>query len=273
MARKLTEVEVVTLIFSLVAMLSTLARLFLRRQRLWVDDFWALFSLLALIVQTAAVFTHTHSQMSGVIRYYLISTGFYAIIWSARLSLLFSIIRIDPYQKRRRWLYFVALIYAIVCILLIWQLLWICQKEPKWKTQPIPQCHLTVPIGVFQVITDVIVDGSLLITPMMLFRALVDRRLRRRLMGIFSTCIITTVVSLVHATYLLTSRGLPVVITGITENCVSLVVCNIPVIAVAVIRRREESLRQRQMTGFFSTIVFHPRDQMITFDEAAPLRR
>jgi len=248
-------------------------RMILRRRRLWFDDAWAFFSALALLVQIGAVYTVTDKERPGIARYYLIATGFYTIIWSARLSLLFSIIRIDPSPQRRRFLYLMALLYIVMYIFLVCQLLWICQREGPWKLLATPQCHLTVPVGVAQLTTDVVADGSLLIMPIMLFRMLEDRRLRRRLMGIFSTCIVTTIVSLVHGVYLLTSTGLPVLIAGITEDCVSLVVCNITVIATAMLRRGQDSpTRQRQQHTFvLSTFVFESSDQETTINDQGTL--
>ncbi|KAK2465117.1 hypothetical protein APHAL10511_002925 [Amanita phalloides] len=260
MARGLDGIEVVMLASSTPAFISTITRLVLRRRRLWADDGWAFFSMLALIVQFVAVFMHPRTSREGVARYYLLATAFSAIIWSARLSLLFSLIRVDPYVKRRSYLYGIAVIYIIFCILLIGQLLWTCQAELHWKTTAVPQCHLGLPVALFQLITDVLADGSLLVVPMFQFRIIIDRSLRHRLMAIFSTCIITTVVSLVHTFYLLTSRGIKVEILGIVENCVSLIVCNIPVIATALLRLQEETSRQMP-TALLSTIMFHSEDE------------
>ncbi|KIL59947.1 hypothetical protein M378DRAFT_962597 [Amanita muscaria Koide BX008] len=217
MPRTLRTIEVVMLVFSIPAVLSAGTRIMLRRHRIWADDVWALVSLLALIVQIAAVFIYTEDQNTGVVRYYTIAVAFYAIIWTARLSLLFSVIRIDPNRKRRKWLYGIGTLYVVACLLLITQLLWICEHESQWKTMQTPQCHLTLPIGVAQLTTDILADGTLLLAPMLIFRTLGDRRLSRRLMAIFSTCVITTIVSLVHAAFLLSSAGLSVVIAGAVE--------------------------------------------------------
>jgi hypothetical protein len=262
MTRKLREVEVFTLIFSIPAFLSVVARIALRRRRLWFDDASALFSALALLVQLCAVFIVTYHEGPGIARYYLIATGFYTVVWSARLSMLFSIIRIDPNLRRRRWLYFIASLYIVVYILLGFQLLWVCQQEGPWKKLATPQCHLTVSVAVAQLTTDIFADGSLVIIPMIVFRALDDRRLRRRLMVIFSTCVITTIVSLVHAIYLLTTSGLPVLVAGITEDCISLVVCSIPVIATAVLQQGQEALaRRRKSVNILFTAALQPGNQ------------
>jgi hypothetical protein len=273
MAPKLSEIEIFMIVFSIPAILLTATRIVLRRRRLWFDDAWALLSALALIVQIGAVFMTPHPERMGVARYYMIAVTFYTIMWSARLSLLFSIIRINPSVKERRRLYFVALAYVIMYFLLVFQILWMCKHEGPWKLLATPQCHLALFVVLSQLCTDIFADGSLLIFPMMLLRTLEDRRLRRRLMAIFSTCLITTVVSIIHVTYLLTKTGVPVLVAAITEDSVSLIVCNIPVIATAILRRRQESLAQRrQNTYAVSAAAFRPRDQETDFGNTTTLQ-
>ncbi|KAF8690338.1 hypothetical protein AX14_003003 [Amanita brunnescens Koide BX004] len=271
MAHKLRNIEIVMLVGSTVAILSTATRIILRRRRLWVDDAWAFFSSLALLVQLVAVFLcPPQGSPVGFVRYYLLATAFTVIIWSARLSLLFSLIRVDPHPQRRRFLHYVAVVYVILCILLVFQLVWICQAQPHWKTRPVPQCHLGWQIALFQLITDVVADSSLLITPLLQFRIITDKPLRTRLGVIFSTCIITTVASLVHAVFILTSSGVQVEIAGIMENCVSLVVCNIPVIASALLRLQLSNSRPL-LTTLLSTIMFHSNDELQEPQDNPPL--
>ncbi|KAF8345490.1 hypothetical protein F5887DRAFT_181422 [Amanita rubescens] len=260
MAPKLSNIEIVMLVGSTAAISSTVTRIILRRKRLWLDDAWAVFSSLSLIVQFVAVYMTPRNPYEGVVRYYLLATAFSAIIWSARLSLLFSLIRVDPHTKRRRALHYLAGVYIVLCILLIFQLLWLCQAQPGWKKTAVPQCHLGPPVAVFQLTADVIADSSLLIVPLLLFSVINDRCLRNRLMAIFSTCIITTVASLVHAVFVFTARGVKVEMAGIVENCVSLIVCNIPVIASALLRLQMTSSRQL-VTTLLTTIMFHSDDE------------
>jgi len=49
--------------------------------------------------------------------------------------------------------------------------------------------------------------------------------------------VVTTVVSLVHAAYIITTGGIPVVISALVEDCMSLTVANLPVVATASLRR------------------------------------
>ena len=48
--------------------------------------------------------------------------------------------------------------------------------------------------------------------------------------------VVTTVVSLVHAAYIITRGGIPVIISALVEDCMSLTVANLPVVATASMR-------------------------------------
>ncbi|KAF8997829.1 hypothetical protein BDQ17DRAFT_1190356, partial [Cyathus striatus] len=221
---------VTSAVFSAAAMVSTLYRLYVRRNRLWVDDGLAIFSMLALIVQVIAVFLPVTERQIGVTRYYIIAASFYTIVWSSRLSMLFTIIRIDPYPVRRMIMLAIAFIFFIVFLILLSQLIWLCENHPKWKNMKIPMCTLEKQIGIGQLVADTTIDLILLIAPLQLFLILRDKWLRNRLIVVFSTCAITTIVSLVHIVYIFLSAGPKVLISGMVEDCVSLFVCNIPII-------------------------------------------
>lgn len=50
------------------------------------------------------------------------------------------------------------------------------------------------------------------------------------------SAVVTTIVSLVHASYIITTGGIPVIISALVEDCMSLTVANLPVVATASIR-------------------------------------
>ncbi|KIJ55668.1 hypothetical protein M422DRAFT_139424, partial [Sphaerobolus stellatus SS14] len=225
---------------SFVAAMSTIHRLWIRRDRLWADDGWAVFSMLALFLQVAAVFMHlseTISKLNRVAAYYLMAVAFYIIIWSARLSILFSIMRLDQVQSsRRRLLTWVAFLFMGVCVLLICQLFWVCELLSGWKDISSPQCALNKQVAISQLVSDLIADLILILTPLKILSELRNKQLRLRLMSIFSTCIVTTMVSLIHAIYILNSGGIKVVIAALVEDCMSLSVCNVPVVFTAIFK-------------------------------------
>src|ERR1700722_6622255 len=70
---------------------------------------------------------------------------------------------------------------------------------------------------IFPCLADVIADSILIFAPLKLLKGLSDPILRRRLIVIFSTCIVTTIVSLVHAAYIITDGGVKVLIAALVE--------------------------------------------------------
>lgn len=237
----LVQLKITCATCSIFALGTTMYRLYKRRGRLWADDAWALFAFVALIIQIASVFLHVPvpnnlSKTARVAAYYLMATTFYAIIWASRLSILFSIVRIDPSEHRRRHLFWVAVAFVATTFFLLAQLLWVCEPEPSWKEEPNPQCHLPLQVAICQLVTDVIADTILLFAPVPLFRHLANKPLRRKLTLIFSTCVVTTIVSLVHAAFILSNGGIKVVISALVEDCLSLIVANMPVVVTALVQ-------------------------------------
>ncbi|KAK7435207.1 hypothetical protein VKT23_019776 [Stygiomarasmius scandens] len=246
----LVELKITSAVCSSVAVVMTLYRLWIRRGRLWADDACAAFALATLCIQIVSVFLHlplpnSLPQTSRIAAYYLMAYTFYAVIWSSRLSILFSIMRIHPSPSGRRRLLYVAGAFLAATLFLMAQLLWECEPlatktTPSWKEEANPQCPLPRTVAICQLVTDVIADAILLFSPLNLLRGLADPSLRRKLGIIFSTCVITTIVSLVHAAYIINRAGIKVLISAIVEDCISLIVANIPVVVAASISLSNE---------------------------------
>ncbi|EIN03555.1 hypothetical protein PUNSTDRAFT_128715 [Punctularia strigosozonata HHB-11173 SS5] len=226
-----------------IAICTTCTRLWMRRGRYWWDDGFALFSMVFQLLQIGAVFLHVpdpsvFSRTTNVAAYYIMAATFYCIIWMARLSILFSIIRIDSNQRRTHILRWTAGLFGLVLVVMICQLFWVCEPlGGTWKNERSPQCPLDQQVAICQLVTDILSDTLLLVVPLRLLSAMsADDSTRRRLMFIFSTSIVTTVVSLVHAALIFEDAGIKVVIAAMVENGVSLMVCNVPVLATAFIR-------------------------------------
>lgn len=109
------------------------------------------------------------SQPNRIASYYLTAITFYIVIWrvrvlnfrifysnlgnrTARISILYSIIRIHPNLNRRRQLCGISAVYLMVCIILLAQLFWVCESELVWKTTANPQCPLSKQVAVSQLV-------------------------------------------------------------------------------------------------------------------------
>ncbi|KAF7362716.1 hypothetical protein MVEN_00620900 [Mycena venus] len=240
-------------------------RLYKRQDRLWSDDAWALFASVNLIIQVVAVFMdlplpNNLSKTTRIALSYLMGTTYYSIVWASRLSILFSIVRIDPSVERRRRLFWIAAAFVATALLLLGQLLWVCETDPSWKNKRNPQCELPLQVAICQLVTGVISDLILLFAPLPLFRNLLNKPLGHKLTLIFSTCVATTIASLFHAAFILRDYNVKISISAIVEGCLSLIVANIPVIVTTTIDIVGDQEDQVQ-TAQFSTIFWSSEAQ------------
>ncbi|KAG6872050.1 hypothetical protein C0995_013569 [Termitomyces sp. Mi166 len=244
MAITVYDMKVVGLVGPIVAGIFTIVRLFdrLRRKQFGIDDALAAFALLIFIVFEVALFIHLHlgnpstthlSQTTRVAMYYIMAQGFYAIIWPARISILFSVVRFTPRSaKLKKILYCLAVSFLILWCILFAQIFWVCEPMPEWKDTVAPQCPIGTDVAIAQLIGDIYADSVLIAAPLrLLWNLEVSRAQRNRLLVVFTSSIGTTAASLVHAYYILRLGGYPVLFTAVIEQCVSLLVCNLAVIA------------------------------------------
>jgi len=238
---QLVQLKITSAICSFFALGSTLYRLYKRRARLWVDDLWALLASVALIIQVVAISLdipppNNLPKTSRVAVYYMGAAAFSVIIWASRLSILFSIFRLDPCIERRKRLFWAAAAFFAALLFVLAQRFWVCEsKDSAWKNAPNPRCHFSIEVAICQLIPDIIADSYLLVAPLLLFRDLMDKALRRKLTLIFSTCVMTTIVSLVHAIFIILNGHIKILIFAIVEDCLSLIVANIPVVVTSMV--------------------------------------
>ncbi|KAJ8075307.1 hypothetical protein AAF712_016346 [Marasmius tenuissimus] len=241
--------------------LTTAYRLWIRRSRYWADDLFVLFAISCSPLAGASTFVHiictTNSPGAKrdimIVAYYMMAATYYGVLWFSRLSMLFSIIRIHPeYGVGFRWklsirrpLYLVSGVFSIIMVVLLCQLVWVCEPEnakTRWKEMERPQCGLTRQVAITQVVVDVLSDLILVFIPLSLIRTLSAYSLRRRLAWIFSTAIITTITSIPHAAFIIKGMEHEEIITAYVQASVALIVCNLPVVATKLIKKWEDQL-------------------------------
>ncbi|KAI5996906.1 hypothetical protein F5J12DRAFT_852788 [Pisolithus orientalis] len=242
----------------------TLFRLFVRMRqgRLWLDDAWAalamIFNFIFLVVDWLYLKDYTqYPQDTRVVFYYIIAQCFYAVVWSSRISILFTVVRLTFPGSLRRLLVRISIAFAFAWMLLFAQLFWVCEKEGGWKTQPRPQCDLGRNVAITQIITDVLGDMILILAPFrLIYKIRLTKAQKIRLLSIFSTSAITTIVSLIHAYYVLTDGGLKEVLAAIVEFSTSLIVANLTVVVAFIFRISAEETSAPTSLEFKSIITF-----------------
>ena len=153
------------------------------------------------------------------------------------MSILFTVIRITPPSFTRQLLAWVAASFVVMYCVLFAQIFWVCETQPDWKNQTLPQCALGRNVAIAQVICksiftiysfvmvhlcrvsgDVLSDTFIIVAPIRLvYRVSLSRSQKIRLVAIFSTTIVTTIVSLNHAAFVITVGGLKEILAAIVQ--------------------------------------------------------
>ncbi|KAF5354488.1 hypothetical protein D9758_012394 [Tetrapyrgos nigripes] len=246
-----------------IAIVVTFLRLYLRARtrKLWWDDFFAFLSMfLACFFLTGIlIFTDPperhHSQVVKVFANYIIDIGFYGTIWPARVSILLTLVRIviGKFRKVMKWL---VAGYLLVWAILAAQGFWTCETDNAWKKQEVAQCVLGKNIAIAQLITDCLADLILIAAPIYLLSTLNTMRgLRIRLMIVFSSSILTTVFSLVHAYAILHQLGALEFMFALLEVIISLVVASLSVIVSWAFKISDEEGGSSGPRGYVNTFL------------------
>ncbi|KAF5324951.1 hypothetical protein D9611_004136 [Ephemerocybe angulata] len=229
-----------------------------RSGRLWWDDCWAFISMLLIIVFMTAFGIYFESDPTKFSQSVKVA-GYYFVTWSAKVSVLFTIIRLQ-YGRARLFLAFVSILFGVMWVILIAQLLRTCERNTDWKLLgPIPQCTLGFDVAIAQFVTAILSDVILIGAPLwMVYKSSGFNRAQKiRLSALFSTTFITTVVSMVHAGLILKVGGVPEGIGAILEASVSLIVANLSVIIAFFFRITTEDVptpRERETPGIENII-------------------
>ncbi|KAG1808972.1 uncharacterized protein BJ212DRAFT_632023 [Suillus subaureus] len=239
----LIQIEIAGIVLTIVAIIVTSLRLYVRarQKRLWIDDAWAalgmIFNFMLLVTDCLYLQDYErYPQSTRVALYYMDVQFFYAVVWSSRISILFTIVRLTvPRTFFRSILMFAAIIFGTIWALLFSQVWWICETESGWRTQPHPQCDLGRSVAITQMITDVLGDLFLIFAPFsLLYKVRLSRAQKVRVFSVFSASAITTIVSLTHAYYIFSGGGTKEVMAAMVEASMSLIVENLSVVVAFI---------------------------------------
>ncbi|KZT43402.1 hypothetical protein SISSUDRAFT_1040421 [Sistotremastrum suecicum HHB10207 ss-3] len=223
----------------------TIFRLVFRwlKSRLWWDDAWAFFAMLNVIVTASLVWvvyaprSSNVSQHSRVASFLILEVGFTLVIWAARLSILFTVIRITHDVMQNRLLYATAAMFCLFALILSAQKFWVCIPQSGWKDIPGASCNLGAQVAITEVVTDIIGDTVLIIAPVrLIWHIRLSKPLRVRLICVFSMSILTTLVSLVQNYFQIHRGGIRNFIVSHVEMATAVTICNLSVVVGALYR-------------------------------------
>lgn len=230
--------------FFLVSALVTVARIALRVQKrmFWWDDFWAVVSLACFTTFVPGVFIIAdgplYPQPTRVAGYYMVGGFFYCTVWAARLSIIFTVVRIAPWASQKKVMVIIAISIFLQWALLMIQMFWVCEKgNTSWKEEQFALCPLGLHVAITQAVTETFSDVLLIAAPLWILRKVrVTSAVRFRLISVFMCSLATTMAALAHAILVIRLPGVWEAIVGSLEAGVALAVCNLSVIVPAIAR-------------------------------------
>ena len=91
-------------------------------------------------------FTHAPTTVGGF---------YYCTVWTARLSIIFTVVRIAPWASQKRVMLVVALVIFLQWFLLMVQMFWVCEKgNTAWKDAPFALCPLGLHVAITQAVSE-----------------------------------------------------------------------------------------------------------------------
>lgn len=245
----LTALQATVTTFHGLAIIITMFRLAYRRSRhqLWWDDALIAAAIITGAISLASVWLvmapHTvieTDQVRIAARWSMIFC-FTTSLWLARLSIVFSIIRLAPradcMRKIAQW---AAVIFAALCVMMLVQKTYICAHN--FNSERI-DCVLGSSVAATQFATDAISDIALVLMPIRLLREIhLPKGQRILIISVFSTSIVVSLASIIHVIFVLQTDVYMQSITAQVELALSLIVCNLLVIVTCIYKvfRRED---------------------------------
>ncbi|KAG2748810.1 hypothetical protein P692DRAFT_20833711 [Suillus brevipes Sb2] len=231
-----------------IAICCTVFRLLYRgwTRHLWWEDAWAAIALISDVMCLVWMWMHDASRTLPPSTF---AVAFTSVVWAARMSIIFSIIRIAKFSghKYQKWItYFITISFGCMWAAVLIQKIHTC----------IYACQMTESVAILQMTTDVVADLCLIVVPLQFWKNLsLSRNSKIMIISAFASSLFITVITIPHSIMLFRSASETTLIIAHVKAALSLVVCNLLVIVTLVYRVRwKETLYPDETFG--STIVF-----------------
>ncbi|KAF8879484.1 hypothetical protein BD779DRAFT_1150614 [Infundibulicybe gibba] len=244
------------------AISSTIFRLSQRytSQRMWYDDYVALFAVVTDCVYFVVLHVWTRSEPSGttfgrettIICYWISIVCFLLVSWPAKVSLALAIARIFPPGRTiRRFAMGMAWSFGLLGIMNLLGIAISCGRDTSWYNSPQVQCELPKALSITTFCANLIADALLVFTPLrMLWRVKLPNEQRRLILAGFAASVWANVAAGMCFVFVVgpnswgLSRSTILLFLGNAMASVSLMVCNSMVIVTFVYRlvRRDKDL-------------------------------
>ncbi|KAG2053141.1 hypothetical protein BDR06DRAFT_489399 [Suillus hirtellus] len=253
-----------------IAIVCTIFRLVYRgwTRHVWWEDAWAAVSLISDVLVLACIWIYPSPNLPS----WFLAVALTCVMWAARMSIIFCIIRITNHSGRKlhRWLaYLIALSFLCMWIALLVQKIDVCRfqacqmSESVALSQLISQYLSSILCMVLKPLiltADVFADFSLVAAPLQIWKNVGLSRGRKILvLSSFGASILITATTIPLSVILFWPLSNTALIFAHVRAAVSLIVCNVLVIVTFTYRvlLRETCDIEQSFTspGIFSTVV------------------
>lgn len=235
-----------------IAIVCTIFRLVYRgwTRHVWWEDAWAAVSLISDVLVLACIWIYPSPNLPS----WFLAVALTCVMWAARMSIIFCIIRITNHSGRKlhRWLaYLIALSFLCMWIALLVQKIDVCRFQA---------CQMSESVALSQLITDVFADFSLVAAPLQIWKNVGLSRGRKILvLSSFGASILITATTIPLSVILFWPLSNTALVFAHVRAAVSLIVCNVLVIVTFTYRvlLRETCDIDQSFTspGTFSTVI------------------
>ncbi|OJA10986.1 hypothetical protein AZE42_09307 [Rhizopogon vesiculosus] len=244
------QLVVVAVVLHSIAILSSVFRLAYRgwTHHLWWEDAWAAFALISDVICLGCIW------VDAPISSWILSVTYTSVLWAARMSIIFSIIRIAKHSAskvHRQVTYLIAVSFACMWAAILAQKMVVCTYH---------SCQMGRSVALSQLITDVVADISLVAVPLHFWRNVGISRSRKILvLSTFSSSLLLTAITIPHSITLFRIHSHITVIFAHAKAALSLLICNLLVIVTFAYRvccKETFDLDQSFATpGLFTSII------------------
>ncbi|KAG1756348.1 uncharacterized protein EDB91DRAFT_1092114 [Suillus paluster] len=247
----------------------------------WWEDVWAATALAAIITSVVSVWIYSEPPIDSkprdgpIIAYWLLMVNFTIGLWSSRLSMICSIIRLSPPTRIRIVACCAAAAFAAIAVALLVHKCWFCARYNDWDKNTPLSCPLAFSVGITQVVADFLSDLTLVVLPaQILYRVKLPRDQKILILSVFSGSLLTTLLSIVHAVFFIQADPILKILTAQLEMAFSVIVCDLLPIVTCLykaLRSRDLDVSHGQYPAdsiFLTTVVDMPSSDNYTTEES-----
>ncbi|KAG1779436.1 hypothetical protein EV702DRAFT_101428 [Suillus placidus] len=229
-----TNLEVIAATFHGVAVVCTVLRLSYRYYvaRLWWEDMWAALSLAFDLICFVCTFLTRPVVINPPVAnrvFWLVSIAFSCVLWSARASILCSLIRVaNPEGGLRHVVCGTGISFIIMFIGIVAQHIYICEHY---------ECSIPDFVVITQLIADIFSDGMLVALPLLMLRRIRLPKSQKILVLLsFSAAIFISAATILHSAVLFGPDSTGIIVFGHVKVAISLIVCDLLVLVTLAYR-------------------------------------